>query len=79
MGVLQKIDSGAEGIIPNTLEYLFNYLKNQRTLSSYAVHLSFYQIYLEQVSDLLNPDNKNMIIREEQGDIFIHDLVEVHV
>jgi len=31
------------------------------------------------VSDLLNPENKNMVIREEQGEIFIHDLVEVHV
>ncbi len=43
------------------------------------MHLSFYQIYQEQISDLLNPDNKNMTIREEQGEVFIHDLVEVQV
>lgn len=43
------------------------------------MHLSFFQIYLEQISDLLNPENKNMTIREEQGEVYIHDLVEVPV
>ncbi len=27
----------------------------------------------------MNPENRNMTIREEQGEIFIHDLVEVQV
>lgn len=43
------------------------------------MHLSFYQVYQEQISDLLNPENKNMQIREENGEVYIHDLVEVPV
>lgn len=43
------------------------------------MHLSFYQVYQEQISDLLNPENKNMQIREENGEVYIHDLIEVPV
>jgi hypothetical protein len=80
MGVLNQIDHRTQGIIPNTLEYIFKHLqRKQKDLVSFSVHLSFYQIYLEQISDLLNPDNKNMAIREEHGEVYIHDLVEVPV
>jgi hypothetical protein len=44
-----------------------------------SVHISFYQIYLEQISDLLNPEQRNLKVKEEQGEVYIHDLVEVPV
>jgi hypothetical protein len=47
MGVLKSIEFGAQGIIPNTLEYLFNQLKDHKNNSKFTVHLSFYHIYLE--------------------------------
>lgn len=31
------------------------------------------------MSDLLNPESRNMTIREEQGEVFVGDLVEVPV
>lgn len=65
--------------MPNTLEYIFKSLQSTKDLVDYSVHLSFYQIYLEQISDLLNPDNRNMQIKEDQGEVFVHDLVEVPV
>ena len=34
---------------------------------------------MEHVSDLLNPENNNMSIREENGEVFIEKLVEVPV
>ena len=43
------------------------------------MHISFFQVYLEQVSDLLNPESKNMSIREENGEVFVGGLVEVPV
>jgi hypothetical protein len=43
------------------------------------VHLSFYQIYQEQIQDLFNPSNKNLQVREEFGEVFVEDLVEVPV
>jgi kinesin family protein 15 len=76
MGVLASIDSDTQGVIPSSLECLFREL-NSRNLLSFSVHLSFYQIYQEQISDLLNPENKNMAIREESGEVYIHDLIEV--
>ena len=48
-------------------------------ISDWKVHISFFQIYLEQVSDLLNPESKNMSIREELGEVFVGNLVEVPV
>ena len=48
-------------------------------ISDWKVHISFFQIYLEQVSDLLNPQAQKMSIREEQGEVFVGDLVEVPV
>lgn len=30
-----------------------------------SVHISFYQIYLEQISDLLNPEQRNLKVKEE--------------
>lgn len=79
MGVLNQIDSRTQGVIPSALEFIFHFLQSNRQLVSYSVHLSFYQIYLEQIQDLLNPENKNMTIREEQGEVYVHDLVEVPV
>ena len=36
-------------------------------------------MYLEQVSDLLNPETKRLSVREENGEVFIDGLVEVPV
>ena len=82
MGVLSQIDETSKGIIPQSLEFIFSSLEElqkENLLSDWKVHISFFQIYLEQISDLLNPENKNMSIREEQGEVFVGDLVEVPV
>ena len=48
---------------------------------SWNVHISFYQIYQDQIQDLLNPDEgNNLPIREEtDGEIFVERLVEVPI
>lgn len=48
-------------------------------LREFQVLISFYQVYLEQVSDLLNPETKRLSVREENGEVFIDGLVEVPV
>jgi hypothetical protein len=47
----------------------------------WRIHVSFYQIYLDQIQDLLNPEEgKNLQIREENdGEIFVERLVEVPI
>ena len=82
MGVLKQIDTTSKGIVPQSLEFIFGTLEelhSEKLISDWKVHISFFQIYLEQVSDLLNPESKNMSIREEQGEVFVGDLVEVPV
>jgi hypothetical protein len=36
-------------------------------------------VYLDNIQDLLNPDKKALTIREDKNDVYIEDLVEVHV
>jgi len=43
------------------------------------VFLSYYQIYLDSIQDLLNPENYNVQIREIDGEVFLEDLVSVEV
>ena len=49
-------------------------------LLQWHVHLSVYQIYQDQIHDLLNPEKgKNLQIREENGEIFVEKLTEVPI
>lgn len=58
--------SGSEenkGIIPRTFQYLFAQLKSENCV--HHVYVSFIQIYLETIQDLLNPETKDIRIRED--------------
>ena len=41
--------------------------------------LSYYQIYLDNIQDLLNPLNSNIQVRETEGEVFLEDLYSVEV
>jgi kinesin family member 15 len=86
MGVLNKISYESQGIIPSSLDFIFRFFEeqqsqpeNEMSLLDWKVHISFYQIYQEQIQDLFNPQNKNLQVREEFGEVFVEDLVEVPV
>jgi len=80
MGIIDKLNPYSEGIVPNTLKYLFNFTEeNSSKFSKYRIHLSLYQVYLDNVHDLLNPEGKPLVIREDKNDVYIEDLIEVHV
>ena len=80
MGIMDQINEESEGIVPNTLKYIFEQIEsNGSKYNKYRIHLSLYQIYMENVEDLLNPENKSLAIREDKNDVFIEDLIEVHV
>lgn len=52
MGVLQEIEAGSEGIIPQSIEYILKSLQADEDsghLLEWNVHLSFYQIYQNQI------------------------------
>ena len=55
-------------------------MQAKRVLKDWQVNISFFQIYIEQISDLLNPGgSKNLQIRQEQGEIYVEDLLECKV
>jgi len=67
MGTIDKLNPYSEGIVPNTLKYLFNYWENNSSqFWKFRIHLSLYQVYMDNVQDLFNPENKSLVIREDK-------------
>ena len=53
-----------KGIIPRSFDYIFNEIKKDKE-HKYNIMISFIQIYLETIQDLLDPTNKEIRIRED--------------
>ena len=53
-----------KGITPRTFHYIFDKISNDKE-ARYNVYVSFIQIYLETIQDLLNPETKDIRIRED--------------
>ena len=50
MGVLNQINPTSQGVVPSSLQYIFNYLHDmqaKRILKDWQVNISFFQIYIE--------------------------------
>jgi len=77
MGLLNKINEKSEGLVPSALRYLFRHFENSNR-NQWEVSMSFYQIYLDEIQDLLNPhEGRNLNIREENNEPYIEDLTVV--
>lgn len=57
-------DESQRGVIPRSFEYLFKMIKQDKEFK-YNISISFIQIYLEIIQDLLEPMNENIRIRED--------------
>ena len=53
-----------KGIVPRSFDYIFNEIKKDKE-HKYNIMISFIQIYLETIQDLLEPANKEIRIRED--------------
>ena len=53
-----------KGIIPRSFDYIFEEIKKDKE-HKYNIKISFIQIYLETIQDLLEPSNKEIRIRED--------------
>lgn len=68
------------GVIPRAIKDIFRYIQNDKDDIEYTIQVSFLEIYLEKVRDLLSPKHTNMKIREtNDGDIYVEGLKEVYV
>jgi ABC-type oligopeptide transport system ATPase subunit len=78
MGVLSEINDESSGIIVNSLGHIFDSLvtkQKRRVITEWQVQVSFFEIYTEQIKDLLNSEAKPLKLREEQGEVYVEGLV----
>lgn len=53
-------DPNLQGIVPRSIHYIFEAIKNAATTKKYLVRISFLELYNEQLVDLLiNPTKEN--------------------
>ena len=71
-------DHARRGIIPRSVEELFDYIHNVADSSiRFLVRASFLQIYNENISDLLKPQRTNLAIRSgKKKGVFVEGLSE---
>ena len=72
-----------KGLTPRLLERLFNYIYESQENIEYIIKVSYIEIYLEKIRDLLNPSEDNLKLREKtegrknkKTEIFIEGVTE---
>src|SRR6195952_1656641 len=75
------IDSDAmKGIIPRIVEQIFASILSSPGNIEYTVRVSYMEIYMERIRDLLQPQNDNLPIHEEKNrGVYVKGLLEVYV
>ena len=75
MGLLKKLSPKSDGIVPRSVRLLL-----EQVPSGGYVSMSFLQIYMENIHDLLSADSKPLLLREDpSGEVFVQDLVQVRL
>lgn len=67
------------GIIPRTVNALFEMLNSRRDELSVSVRLGYVEVYNEQLRDLLDPARRNVQLREGVRGISIANLSEISI
>ncbi|KAI9315986.1 kinesin heavy chain [Dichotomocladium elegans] len=73
-------DEKCKGITPRIVEQIFASIIESPSNIEFTVRVSYMEIYMERVRDLLNPAKDNLPIHEDkQKGIYVKDLLEVYV
>ncbi|CAG8548568.1 5520_t:CDS:10, partial [Ambispora gerdemannii] len=68
------------GLIPRIVEQIFHDILSSPSTMEYTVKVSYMEIYMEKIRDLLNPQNDNLPIHEEKNrGVYVKGLLEVYV
>lgn len=69
-----------KGIIPRMMDALFEGLVNASETSEFTLKVSFLEIYLERIHDLLDPAKNNLQVKEDKiRGIYVQDATEIYV
>ncbi|BFZ55143.1 hypothetical protein PYCC9005_002182 [Savitreella phatthalungensis] len=68
------------GVIPRIIEQIFDHIASAPSNMEYTVKVSYMEIYMERIRDLLAPANDNLPIHEDkQRGVYVKGLLEVYV
>lgn len=73
-------DEAGKGIIPRIVEQIFASILSSASDIEYTVRVSYMEIYMERIRDLLMPQNDNLPVHEEKNrGVYVKGLLEVYV
>ena len=73
-------DDEYRGIIPRITEQIFASILSSTSNIEYTVRVSYMEIYMERIKDLLNPQNDNLPIHEEKArGVYVKGMLEIYV
>jgi len=73
-------DADLKGIIPRLVEDLFAGIENAESHFEFTVKISYVEIYMEQINDLLDLGKRNLKLRENRKkETYIDGVTEVYV
>ncbi|KAI9886620.1 MAG: Kinesin heavy chain [Watsoniomyces obsoletus] len=73
-------DDRSKGIIPRIVEQIFASIMAGAGNIEYTVRVSYMEIYMERIRDLLAPQNDNLPVHEERNrGVYVKGLLEIYV
>ena len=73
-------DEVSKGIIPRIVEQIFASILASPGNIEYTVRVSYMEIYMERIRDLLQPQNDNLPVHEEKSrGVYVKGLLEIYV
>lgn len=73
-------DDEGRGVIPRIVEQIFASIMSSPGTIEYTVRVSYMEIYMERIRDLLQPQNDNLPIHEEKNrGVYVKGLLEIYV
>lgn len=73
-------DDAGKGVIPRIIEQIFASILASPSNIEYTVRVSYMEIYMERIRDLLMPQNDNLAVHEEKNrGVYVKGLLEVYV
>ncbi|EGY18864.1 hypothetical protein VD0002_g8598 [Verticillium dahliae] len=73
-------DEEGRGVIPRIVEQIFASIMSSPSTIEYTVRVSYMEIYMEKIRDLLAPQNDNLPVHEEKSrGVYVKGLLEIYV
>jgi kinesin family protein 5 len=73
-------DDVGRGVIPRIVEQIFESIMTSPSTIEYTVRVSYMEIYMERIRDLLAPQNDNLPVHEEKNrGVYVKGLLEIYV